>query len=746
MLELKRILKTYSKTILLTLLVVLNIFTFLYYENDKYIDSKTYSSVMTSEFSKIKDMNLEQSINYLENQKKYYELENELTQYIKNLDSDGAVFNDPEVIEFYNKNLDLVKKIRDKSIDTKKEKIKEIVNLKLLEQTTHIRDYDEFLNSIESNKEDLLTFSIFNKKGTFSYKNILKTAEDYKELKNIKLELGNYLAIEDISNYEYINIFIALTIIIIVFSFIDDRKKGMKELINSTKNGRIKLTINRIIALLVSSFGSCLILYGTIFILALFIHGGASEFNNIIISVPLFSKFTLAINIWQYIGIFIITKILSTFLIGMIIWYVISKIKNKSLGFMILLIFFGIEYILYRNIDFNSYISILKVINIFPMVFLNNSFIEYVNINLFGNPVSYLTTIFIVLTTAIIIFLALHIFKSYYEKNYHFILVDKMISKVKKFNDLIINKFTLQMYEVYKNLVLQKGWIILFVFIYVMVGFNYLGHREEPLSMEEQVAMVYAKEFEGVINNDMISKIENLEKEFSKTLEELKDKERDYKNGKLNYYEFYTYKAESEQAEIHLRGLEILKNKVLKLTEESEDKNIKLWLLDEEHYDNAYGNNSKEKQKTALCISILVLTLLFANSFTFENESNIKMLLNTTKNKKRITRAKYISAFGLTIAIWLIIAILSFKQFIVGVNTSTLVAPVQSLEVFRFIPLKIDIKTFICLLYLIKLALMLIVTNIILYISSRSKKTVNSYVISLLVAISLIVVIFILRI
>jgi len=565
MLELKRILKTYSKTILLTLLVVLNIFTFLYYVQDKYIDSKTYNSVMTSEFSKIKDMKLEESINYLENGKKYYELENELTQYIKNLDSDGAVFNDPEVTLFYNKNPDLVKKIKDKSVDTKKEQIKAAVNLKLLEQVNHIRDYDEFLEAIESSKEDLLTFSIFNRKGTFAYKNILKTAEDYKDLKNIKLELGNFLWIEDISNYEYINIFIVLTIIIIVFSFIDDRKKGMKELINSTKNGRRKLTINRTFALLVSSIGSCLILYGTTFLVSLFIHGGANEISNIIISIPLFGKCTLGVTIWQYMLLFITVKILGTFLIGLIVWYAISKIKNKSLGFMILITFFTVEYMLYSNIDFNSYMSILKAINIFPMIFLTDTFREYVNINLFGNPVNYLTTIFIVGITSIVVFLMLHIFKSYYEKSHHFNLIEKIIGKIKRFNDLIINKFTLRMYEVYKNLILQKGWIILLVFLYIMGNFNYLGYREMPLSMEQQVANYYAKELEGVVSNETLSKLTNLEKKFTTIVEEFKNIEQDYKNGKLNYYEFYSYKVESEQAELHLSGLELLKDKVTKL-------------------------------------------------------------------------------------------------------------------------------------------------------------------------------------
>jgi len=187
--------------------------------------------------------------------------------------------------------------------------------------------------------------------------------------------------------------------------------------------------------------------------------------------------------------------------------------------------------------------------------------------------------------------------------------------------------------------------------------------------------------------------------------------------------------------------LELLKDEVTKLTEESKDKNTKLWLIDEEIYDNAFGNNSKDKQKAALFITMIVLTLLFANSFTFEQESNIKMLLNTTKNKKKITKAKFISAFIITLILWGVVTTLSFKQFIVGVNTSTLVAPVQSLEVFRAFPLKIDIKTFICLLYIVKLVAMLIVTSIILYISSKSKKTMNSYVISLLVAISLIAII-----
>ncbi len=732
MIEFKRILKTYSKTILLTILIVLNIFTFLYWENEQYDDRKTYSDIMISELSKMKDMDKDERVEYLENANKNEELTLSLISFIKSTENEnGITFYEENVMKFYNEHPDIVEQIKNKTIKEETERIKQIVYNKLLEQAKNIAGYDEYLDSIETKKQELLTFSIFNKKGTFNYKNIFKTAEDYKALKDINLEMGNYTAIEEFANYKYINIFLILSILIIVFSFLEDKKQGLKEIINTTKNGRIKLTVGRIVTLFVFCIISVLALYGSVLGVSLLMNGGVADLENIIISVSMFSGTTLNITIWEYLGLFITTKILSIFIIGLFIWYFFSKIKTRNLGFLATIIIFAIEYLLYTQIDFNNYMSILKVINIFPLIFLNDSLKKYININLFGNPVNFLTMIYIFIGICFITLILLHIFKSYYDKRQTFSLIEKIINKLRTISDFIINRFSLLMYEIYKIFILQKGWIILLVFIYIMSNYRFLGYNGGFASLQEQVANYYTKEFQGEIDSDIYTQIDTLKEKFEKVTEDFKEQEEKYKNGEINYYQYYSHKVDNDQATIHLSGLELLENNLNKLEERSDKENVKLWLIDNNPYENAYGENAKGKQNIALIIIGFILCLLLANSFSFEYENNTRMILNTTRNKKKVLKSKVISAFFIATSIWLFVTILELRQFLGTIETFTLFAPIQSLEMFSSFPLKINIVTYLCFLYFGRLVLMLLITSVILFISSKSNKSISAYAVSL---------------
>ncbi len=50
----------------------------------------------------------------------------------------------------------------------------------LLAQTKYLSDYPDWLNSIQKNKNSMLSFSIFSNPDSFSGRNILKTAEEFR--------------------------------------------------------------------------------------------------------------------------------------------------------------------------------------------------------------------------------------------------------------------------------------------------------------------------------------------------------------------------------------------------------------------------------------------------------------------------------------------------------------------------------------------------------------------------------------
>ena len=59
----------------------------------------------------------------------------------------------------------------------------------VLTQLEHINGYSDYLANIEKNKDSLLEFSVFSSANSFSGRNIIKTAEDFKALEGVKLRL-----------------------------------------------------------------------------------------------------------------------------------------------------------------------------------------------------------------------------------------------------------------------------------------------------------------------------------------------------------------------------------------------------------------------------------------------------------------------------------------------------------------------------------------------------------------------------
>ena len=63
--------------------------------------------------------------------------------------------------------------------DTENDRLDYVAVNNLLTQTDYLTGYGGWLDNIQKNKENLLTFSIFNDPNSFSGRNIIKTAEEF---------------------------------------------------------------------------------------------------------------------------------------------------------------------------------------------------------------------------------------------------------------------------------------------------------------------------------------------------------------------------------------------------------------------------------------------------------------------------------------------------------------------------------------------------------------------------------------
>ena len=101
--------------------------------------------------------------------------------------------------------------------------------------------YPEFLTTTAKQAETLSQSMLSGKSGSFTKKNIDKTGNDFRRLSGIQPIFGENRGIVLFSDYHLTDIIFLGIILLLVFGFDEENSKGLKYIIRSTVNGRMKL-------------------------------------------------------------------------------------------------------------------------------------------------------------------------------------------------------------------------------------------------------------------------------------------------------------------------------------------------------------------------------------------------------------------------------------------------------------------------------------------------------------------------
>ena len=185
--------KLFSNKAVISSIIILIIISILGFYNNQI----KYNDILIDNLDRYHELE-EQYKNNLEGLK---ELEEELINYtsiyymyIEN-DNNYMVIDDEEkeIIEKFNKSI--------YSNDINKLNLDLYLIEILSDQINHVNTYKDYLKSVEEDKDKLLKVSIFHKKGSFSYNNIIKTAEDFQKLNSVETTAGIEKGVTAISNY-----------------------------------------------------------------------------------------------------------------------------------------------------------------------------------------------------------------------------------------------------------------------------------------------------------------------------------------------------------------------------------------------------------------------------------------------------------------------------------------------------------------------------------------------------------------
>lgn len=269
-------------------------------------------------------------------------------------------------------------------------------------QLDYADSYKVFVDQMEQRANEQKSFAIFAQPGSFSYKNIEKTPQDFQQLKGLQLVVGNNTAVEIVTQLQlpdYLMLFII--VLMCIFLFCVEREKGLYPVLRSTKYGRVPTMLSKLTVLTVLTVVTAVVMY----CLNIFICGfsmGLGDLQRPIQSIELFMNCSLKISVLQYLILWVAGKTVTFLAIALLFAFIFVIIKNSAKVYAIIIAFLGVELFCYLFIESNSVFSVFKYVNIMYLISGDNLYGTYLNINLFNTPVNVII-LHIILTVLLII-------------------------------------------------------------------------------------------------------------------------------------------------------------------------------------------------------------------------------------------------------------------------------------------------------------------------------------------------------
>lgn len=591
-----------------------------------------------------------------------------------------------------------------------------------------VSDYKAYINKIIEMSDNITGVSIFEDSSSFSYKNAVKTAEDYKPLSNIETAYSNSEGVNMATDFMLTDLIVILLLCIVCDALIgSERSININSLQRTCRYGRNKSAISKMVVGFITTAVICLMFYGVNYIIAGYTYGFGDLFRPIQ-SVDSFSNCTLRINVLQYLMLHFITKVLVMYLIYTIVNVLSMVGKSKTISYIAFLCILIVSYCLNLFIGDNTSLMCFKYINLISFVDTKNVISHYRNINIFGEPINYVTCFWIVLLVLLLGLVALNIL----------IYSRKKITAYNKSNNSFLSKLKISrgstnviVHELYKTFVSNKVGIIILVVLLTQLYITISSPI--VLSNDEKYQKYYFSYYAGDFNSNAKSKIENQIKKYEDNKKSMDKCMSDYDNGLITKekYEdlFSTYSTIDED-------YSNFKKYVIPyydyLTNQSKaDKSVSV--VNYNGYCALLGLEGNLSNTYCLALYVLMVICIIP-IFTVEYERKSIHLLSSTKlGFKSLVFKKIVCSCIVTALLNLLIYVPYFIRIISSYGINELGAAACSIEKLSNISDGLSILNVIIITFAIRLLVSLVITVIISGISLFTKNTIISIIITTLV-------------
>ena len=574
-------------------------------------------------------------------------------------------------------------------------------------------EHDEFyrkLREVPKQKEDMLTISIFSDEDSFAYKNIMKTAADYERISDVELSEINDYAVDAFLKHDAMYTLAFVIMLFTIISFLDERKKGLWQIVYTCREGRFRLTLTRLLVLFGVAFVTETVLVTSTLFVSFIDFGGRDILFAPVQSVAMLQNFLMPVSLLEFLVYYVLFLSAALAVSGLFIWFILARIHNINFGMAVCALVYVVEFFIYYMISPRNPLCVLKYTNLWFFINPREVFTEYTNFMIGGamfNVREYLSAAVVI---AAVVFGALVLITGLKTRPFYTPgMVEKLLGMAMDRIRRIICHMGGMGFEVYKLLVQKKGIIIIAGVLYLL--FANMDTLELMLGNDRIQLDAFYEKYTGQINTESLNAYNSIEEEINTAL----NNGEEVSNDRLAMFEMLTQQKE--------------------YAENLSDRGIKGWFINDRGFDMLFGKLKSGKRMIDGVLVILAVVLLATPCYASEYQSGVKyMIVATSKGRGIVYRRKTIYSLVCTLGITIIMLIIEFYEVRIKYNLNGLDAPVQNVRILEHVPFDISIGGYMALWYVARTMTMLTVACLVMLISVYIRKQNKVYPVSFLLA------------
>ncbi len=583
------------------------------------------------------------------------------------------------------------------------EKLRYVAVNNVISRLSYLTGYGEWLEGIEKNKEDLLTFSIFNDPDSFSGRNIVKTAGEFRRLRGVELRLGADGAAEAVLSFPLSDYFLLLALLLTALSFLEERRAGLWSVVHASPGGRLGLGLKRAVILLAASALASAAIYGTDMALALYIYGGV-DLTRAAQSVELLGRLPVLCTVGGFFGRFFLLRIFSAYFVALTLWLLLTAVNNVKYTVIVSAAALAAEYSLYALLPVQSAFNVLKYFNIFTYISLSDLYTSYLNIDLFGFPLGIraisqgaLPPLTLAAAAGCLAVQSLKRPEAGRD------LLGRAAYGINSLTDRALRRLGPFGMELYKAAWLQKGAVVAAALVWAAAGLDFAAPAP-VYTPAASAAREYTRELSGPLTDGTFARMDALEAELNGVLAARDAARAEYEAGTIGYPELDAYERRASAAQVSLEGLATVRDRAVELRALGEREGFAPWLIDETPLESVYGPRARANGDRAACLSVLALALMLSGVMAYERQSGMTPLLRSTpRGRRALARRKLLLAGAAAALVWAAVYGRELGTLVSVYAPDFWAAPVRGVSGLAEFPLPCSVGAALALLYAARL-------------------------------------------